>query len=260
MFSQVLSREIRGKLIQGDCLKVMSSIPDNSIDLAVIDPPYGIDYKEWDKFDDFLNFSESWIKECFRALKSTGSFYSFMGWSNIAEFKLLLDKYGIIRNWITWWRHKGRSSSTNFKSMKEEILYYTKTNSFTWNEIKMLKKHVIPYTKDGKPRGWFTNEEGIKCRWTGLGNVWCYTAPFWNMPEKVNHPSQKPELMIERIILTSSNENEVILDPFMGSGTTAIAAQNLNRRWIGIELDKEYFNLANERIERNREEIARRLF
>lgn len=219
------------------------------IDLVIVDPPYGIDYKEWDKFDDFLSSTEVWVKECFRILKNNGSFYSFMGWSNVSEFKLLLDRYGIIRNWITWHRTKGRGSKQNYKSMKEEILYYTKSNQYTWNEQLMLKKHIFPYVKNGQPRGWFTNEDGVKCRWTGLGNVWFYTVPFWKMPEYAGHPAQKPVMMYERIILSSSNEDDIILDPFAGSGTTGIACKNTNRKCILIEMNEDYCNTIIKRLQ-----------
>tara|TARA_Y100000310_G_scaffold329694_1_gene400020 strand:+ start:609 stop:1358 length:750 start_codon:yes stop_codon:yes gene_type:complete len=239
---------MRTDLIQGDCFEELKKLPDNSIDLIVVDPPYGINYKDWDKLDNFIKFTEAWVKECFRILKDDGSFYSFMDWRNVSEFKLLLDKYGTIKNWITWHRTKGRNSSDNYKSTKEEILYYIKGKKYKWNEQKMLKKHVFPYKKDGKPRGWFTNEDGIKCRWTGLGNVWFYTVPFWNMPEYVKHPSQKPEMMIERIILSSSNEGDIVLDPFVGSGTTCVVAKKLNRSYIGIEISEEYCKTAETRI------------
>jgi site-specific DNA-methyltransferase (adenine-specific) len=240
--------DIINKVIQGDCREVMKDIPDKSVDMILVDPPYGINYKEWDKFENFIEFTESWVKECFRVLKDDGSFYSFMGWSNVAEFKILLDKYGIIKNWITWHRTKGRGSKSNFKSMKEEILFYTKGSNYTWNEQKMLKKHIFPYVKDGKPRGWFTNEEGEKCRWTGLGNVWFYTVPFWKMQEWCGHPSQKPVMMMERIILSSSNEGDTILDPFAGSGTTGVACKNLNRNYILIEKEPEYTEIINNRL------------
>lgn len=235
-------------IYNGDCLELMKEFPDNSFDLILTDPPYGINYKEWDKFEDFVGFTKKWVKECFRALKDNGSFYSFMGWSNVSEFKILLDRYGVIRNWITWHRTKGRGSLQNYKSMKEEILYYTKTKDFAWNAQKMLKKHIFPYVKDGKPRGWFTNEEGIKCRWTGLGNIWFYTVLFWKMPEYVGHPSQKPVLMFERMILSSSNEKDTILDPFLGSGTTLVACKELKRRGVGIEISERYCEIAARRL------------
>jgi len=240
---EVVSFDYINKVIQGDIFEVIKQIKSNSVDLVIVDPPYGINYKEWDKIDNFVEFSESWINECFRVLKETGSFYSFMDWSNVAEFKLLLDKYGIIRNWITWERTKGRGSKNNFKSMKEEILYYTKSNKFTWNEQMMLKKHVLPYVSNGLPRGWFTDENGIRCRWVGLGNVWHYTVPFWSSKEYVAHPSQKPLLMYERIILSSSNEGDIIFEPFCGSAPACKTAKKFRRNFIGVELDKKWVDL-----------------
>ena len=231
-----------------DVFKILKEIPNDSVDLIIVDPPYGINYKQWDKIDNFIEFTEAWVKECFRVLKNTGSFYSFMGWTHVAEFKLLLDRYGKIRNWITWCRTKGRGSSKNYKSVKEEILYYTKSDTYTWNEQKMLKKHVFPYVKDGKPRGWFTNEEGIKCRWTGLGNVWFYKVPFWAMPEYSGHPAQKPKLLMERIILCSSNENDVILEPFCGTAPACQVAKELKRNFIGIENNSDYYKIAMKKL------------
>lgn len=234
-----------------DCFLRLPKIKSNSVDLIIVDPPYGIKYQEeeWDDIKDFINYSEIWIKECFRILKDTGSFYSFMGWTNAAKFKLLIDRFGIIRNWITWIRHKGRGSTKNYNSVAEFILYYTKTDKYIFNSYKLLKKHVIPYMKDGKPRGWFTDQNGIKCRWTGLSNAWNYTAPWWSMHEYTGHPTQKPEMLIERIILASSNEGDLVLDPFMGSGTTGAVCKKLDRQFIGIEKSKVYFNICTKRIE-----------
>ena len=232
----------------GNCLEIMSMLPGKSIDMILCDPPYGINYRNWDKFDNFIAFTERWVNECFRLLKDNGSFYSFMGWSHVSEFKLLLDSFGTIRNWITWHRTKGRGSKLNYKSMKEEILYYSKSTDFTWNEIKMLKKHVFPYVKDGMPRGWFTDEDGVKCRWTGLGNVWFYTVPFWKMPEWEGHPSQKPVMMYERMILSSTNEGDTILDPFAGSGTTGVACLKTGRKAIQIEQEEKYCEIAVKRL------------
>lgn len=236
------------QLYKDNCFNVLPNIPANYVDLVIVDPPYGIGYKDWDKIDNYIEYSDKWVKECFRILKETGSFYSFMGWSNAAEFKMLLDNYGIIKNWITWTRTKGRGSITNYKSIAEFILYYTKSERYIFNAQKMLKKHVIPYVKDGKPRGWFTDQNGIKCRWTGMGNVWHYTAPWWAMKEWVKHPAQKPEMLIERIILSSSNEGDVVLDPFMGSGTTGAVCKKLNRRFIGIEKDNFWYRTCYRRI------------
>ncbi len=238
------------KIYNMDCIEWMKLIPDWSIDLVCVDPPYWISFwnNNWDKIEDFALFTDSWVKECFRVLKDWWSFYWFMARSNVCEFKAILDKYWKIKNWITWERTKWRWSSKNFKSTKEEILYYVKWKWETWNEQLMLKKHVCPYMKDGKPRWWFMNEEWEKCRWTWIGNVRHYTTPFFKMKEYNEHPTQKPELMIERIILTSSNEWDIILDPFMWSWTVAKVAIDTKRNFIWFELDEWYFNIANDRI------------
>lgn len=238
------------KLYNQDALSFLQSIDDNSIDLVLTDPPYGINYKDWDDID-FNEFTDVWVKECVRCLKDTGTMWSFMGYSNIFDFVPILKKYSNIHleNWVVWARQRGRGTSKHLKSMREDIFHVTKSNNFTWNNIKMLREVVIPYVKDGKPRGWFLDENGKRVRWTGLGNVWVYSQPFWNSKDdKQIHGAQKPIKMIERLLLLSSNEEDTILDPFMGSGTTGIACKRNNRNFIGIESNKEIYNLAMDRI------------
>lgn len=239
------------KIYNMDCIEWMKLIPEWSIDCIITDPPYWISFwnNERDKIANFNGFTEAWVKECFRVLRIWWSFYWFMARTNVCEFKSILDKYWSIKNRITRERNKWRWSSKNYKSVKEEILYYVKWKWETRNEQKMLKQHVVPYVLDGKPRWWFTNEEWVKCRRTWIGNVWHYTQPFFKMPENTEHPTQKPELMIERIILTSSNEQDIILDPFMWSWTTAKVANDNNRNFIWFELDKWYREIANKRLE-----------
>jgi len=234
-----------------DCIEGMKLIPDWSVDLICVDPPYWISFwnNDRDKIKDFKEFTNQRVEQCFRVLRQWWSFYWFMARSNVCDFKNILDQYWTIRNWITRERTKWRWSSKNFKSTKEEILYYVKGKWETRNEQKMLKKHVFPYMKDWKPRWWFTNEEWDKCRRTWIGNVRHYTTPFFKMEENTAHPTQKPELMIERIILTSSNEWDVVLDPFMWSWTTAKVAKDNNRNYIWFELDEWYRNIANKRIQ-----------
>ena len=241
------------QVIQGNVLEILPQIPSSFVTLAPIDPPFGIGYqnKDWDKFEsqeEFLKFSEKWIKEVFRILKDNGTLYCFMAWQNAAEIKLILDNYGTIRNWITWTRLKGRGTKKNYKSMKEEVFYYTKTDKFIWNPQQILKKHVFPYVKDGKPRGWFLDADGNKVRWTGVGNSWSYTPPFWKMKEWYGHPSQKPELMYERMILASSNEGDTILDIFSGSGTASVVAKKLNRNFICVENDPYWVDVIKRRL------------
>ncbi len=241
------------KIIKGDCLEIMKDIPNNSIDLVVTDPPYGISYGEWDNIE-FNNFTEQWVRECFRVLKDNGTMWSFMGYQHILDFIPLLRKYGYVHleNWVVWARQKGRGSSKHLKSQREDIFHITKSNQYVWNNLKVLREVVCPYVKDGKPRGWFINEQGKRVRWTGLGNVWVYTSPQYNSKtDKQVHPAQKPLMLMERLILLSSNEGDLILDPFIGSGTTAVACIKLKRNFIGIEKDEKYFKIAEERIKEN---------
>lgn len=235
----------------------LNNIPSESIDLIVTDPPYLINYKEWDNKE--FEWHNEWLKECYRILKPGGTIWSFMaftdksGKENIsAKFIELLNKYFIVdlRNTVVWARQKGRGSSKHLKSQREDIYYAYKDGAKpTWNNLKMLREVICPYVKDGKPRGWFLDENGKRVRWTGLGNVWTYNAPQWNSKtEKQLHPAQKPILLIERLIRLSSNEENIVLDPFIGSGTTALAAILANRKFIGTELNKEYYDIANKRI------------
>jgi len=236
-----------------NCFDILPKIPDESVDLVVTDPPYGINYDKWDKLDDFISFTDIWIKECFRILKSTGTMWSFMNYGNIFNFVPILRKYGNVHleNWVIWARQKGRGSSKHLKSQREDIFHTTKSDKFTWNNLKVLREVAWPYRKNGEPRGWFLDEFGKRVRWTGLGNVWVYTAPFWgSKDDKRMHSAQKPLLLIERLILLSSNEKDVVLDPFSGSGTTAVACNNLNRNFICVEKDKEYYNSSVRRLER----------
>jgi len=242
------------KIICEDCRNILRDIPDNSIDLICTDPPYGIGYKSWDKFV-FLDFTAQWLKQCFRILKLTGTLWSFMGYQNILDFIPILNKYGQVHleNWVVWARQKGRGSSKHLKSQREDIFHVTKSDKYTWNNLKVLREVVCPYVKDGKPRGWFLDENGKRVRWTGLGNVWVYSSPFWNSKDdKQVHPAQKPLMLMERLILLSSNENDIVLDPFCGSGATCVAAKKLGRKFIGIDSNQEYCMIAARRVKDDR--------
>jgi len=224
-------------IVNDDSFKILPTIASESVDLVCVDPPYGMGFYDWDKID-FVPFTQSWLSECFRILKPTGTMWSFMGWPNIFTFVPLLEQQGIVHleNWVVWARQKGRMSAKHLKSVREDIFHTTKSKVFTWNNVKILRDVVAPYKVDGKPKGWFINEEGRRVRWTGLGNVWVYTAPFWNSKvDKPIHPTQKPIALIERLIQLSSNEGDLVLDPFAGSCVVERACKNLNRRCICIE-------------------------
>ena len=223
----------------GDCLEVMKTIPDKSIDLVLTDPPYGIKYQNWDGF--IIDIS----KECNRILKDNGSIIMFSGWSNVLEVKNQMEKYFKLNNWIIYDRIKGRGAKYNLVSTREDILWFVKSGIWIFNRIQSS----IP--KKTKGMG---NKNGCKNRI--LSNVWSDIPPLvpWSK-EKVNHPTQKPLALIERIVKVFSNEGGLILDAFMGSGTTGVACKKLGRNFIGIEISPEYFKIAERRINNTTENL-----
>jgi len=248
--------QIKNNIYLTDCLQSIKLIPDDSIDLILTDPPYNnrkdfgsgtvnLSKKEFEKWND------QWIKECFRILKPTGSVYICIDWPNSGMIQNLLEKYFIVQNRITWKREKGRGSKSNWKNNMEDIWFATKSKDYTFNldQVKIKKEVIAPYKdSSGKPKDW-VEKDGEKFRLTHPSNIWTdLTVPFWSMPENTEHPTQKPEKLIERIILASSNENDLVFDPFLGSGTTCVVAKRLKRKYLGFEINKKYFILACKRL------------
>ena len=158
-----------------------------------------------------------------------------------------------MENDVVWARSKGRSSSKHLKSLREDIFYAYKRPQNRevpiWNEMKTLREVIAPYMVDGRPRGWFVDETGKRVRFTGLGNIWTYSqAVFSSTVEPPMHPTQKPVMMLERLIRMSSNEGDVVLDPFIGCGSTAIACLLSGRKYIGFEKTEKHYNNAVKRV------------
>ena len=246
---------MKNKLYHEDFFK--NQLEDSSIHAVITDPPYLIGYKDWDIQS--LNFHERWLTECYRILKPGGTIWSSMAYCDktgkvkIGDiFTGIMEDVGFdmdYRNSVVWARQKGRGASKHLKSQREDIYFGTKPGGTpTWHPLKMLREVVTPYMKDGRPRGWFLDENGKRVRWTGLGNVWTYTSPQYNSKsDRQIHPAQKPVMMLERLIRLSSNEGDWILDPFMGSGSTGIATKLSNRQFIGFEKDDINFSNAEKR-------------
>lgn len=234
---------MREEIILGDCFENLSKIGDNTIDLIAIDPPYEILYEnlEWDKK------SLNWYllrDEFNRILKPTGNLVIFQGWSNVSETKKILEETFKLKNWIIWDRIKGRGAKTNMVSTREDILWFVKSDKYSYNKI---------YSTIKKKTGGLGNKNGQECR--ALSNVWTDISPIvpWSK-ERVSHPTQKPIQLMERIITIFSNENDLVLDCFAGSGSTGVAAKNLNRDYILIEKDKEYHKIILKRLNPENEE------
>jgi site-specific DNA-methyltransferase (adenine-specific) len=235
-------------------------ILDDSIPIIATDPPYQIGYgnHDWDKHE-FVDFTERWVELVVKKMAPNGTMWAFMAkdnaftWSGCEKgFVNICEDAGLtihMKNWVGWARQKGRGASKHLKSQREELFHFTKhPTDFTWHPLKMLREVIAPYMKDGRPRGWFLDEFGKRVRWTGLGNMWTYSSPQWNgVSETQFHPSQKPVMMMERIIRLSSNERDIVFDPFMGSGSTAIGCLLSDRQFIGFENNKKYFDFAENR-------------
>lgn len=249
-------QEVINRTIHQDLLQVLNFLPRQSVDLLFIDPPYNLNKtfnsstfkkRDLDKYTD-------WLNDCFSGLeailKSTASIYICSDWqSSPAVFEAVKDRFQV-RNRITWEREKGRGASKNWKNASEDIWFCTVSDRYTFNvdAVKLKRKVMAPYTVNGTPKDWDMTEKG-NYRLTHPSNLWTdLTVPFWSMPENTDHPTQKPEKLVAKIILASSNPGDVVFDPFLGSGTTSVVAKKLGRRYFGVELDEMYSCLAEKRL------------
>jgi len=254
----VTLNEIINKTICQDIFNIIDWLPAHSIDLVFADPPYNISKKFGEhsfskiSLNDYEGWLLSWIPKLVRILKPTSSIYICADWRSSSVVHRVMDKYFIVRNRITWEREKGRGARKNWKNCSEDIWYGTLSENYVFNidDVKQKRRVIAPYTNgDGTPKDWEETEKG-RFRITHPSNIWMdITVPFWSMPENSDHPTQKPEKLLAKIIMASSNEGDVVFDPFLGSGTTSVVAKKLNRRYIGIEIDETYCCIAEKRID-----------
>lgn len=249
---------ILDKTICQDLLEVLPCLPAQFVDLLFIDPPYNLS-KSFNgrsfsrkSLAEYESWLDSWLAPLVKTLKPSASIYICGDWQSSAAIQRVAEKYFIVRNRITWEREKGRGAQTNWKNAAEDIWFCTKSSQYTFNveAVKLRRQVIAPYTEDGLPKDWEETESG-RFRLTHPSNLWTdLTVPFWSMPENTDHPTQKPEKLLAKIILASSNSNDVVLDPFVGSGTTSVVARKLARRYVGIEIDETYCCLAEKRLEK----------
>jgi DNA modification methylase len=264
-FPTLLATIPRSNIYQGDAIEGLRTLPENSIRLLIADPPYnfGRDFgNESDKQSesDYKKWMRAWISEIVRPSTLDASFYICCDWYHSGLVQTLLEDAGLsIRNRITWKREKGRGASANWKQNMEDIWFAVrdaKNYVFNIDAVKVRKKVIAPYRKDGEAKDWITTNEGERIRMTYPSNIWTdLTVPFWSMPENTEHPTQKPEALVERLILASSNAGDRVLDLFSGSGTTSVVAKKLGREFIGIELNPDFVRLGLKRIERLDEDL-----
>lgn len=236
------------QIIPGDCLETMKNISDESVDLIVTDPPFNIgknynSYKDRMKKEEYIKWCEKWLTECIRILKPYGSLYLFNYPENNAYLMPFLDKSLVFKRWMTWhYPTNTGMSPTNYTRSQHSILFYTKTKKATWNKTHIAEPYRNPTDKRILDR--------IK---NGSNGKTPYDVFHFNIVKNVNkdkteHVCQLPIELVETFIKASSNEGDLVFDPFMGSGTVAVASKKLGRSYLGCEIDKYYCKIINERL------------
>jgi site-specific DNA-methyltransferase (adenine-specific) len=245
------------RTIHADTFKAIDWLPKGAVDLLFLDPPYNVS-KTFGTLrfaqmptGDYAQWMDSWLSRLVPALRPTASVYICGNWQSSAAIQTVAQRHFTVRNRVTWEREKGRGSRSNWKSASEDLWFCTVGDAYTFNvDSVLLRRRVLaPYRDlDRAPKDWHANPGG-SYRDTYPSNLWTdLTVPFWSMPENTDHPTQKSEKLLAKIILASSNRGDLVLDPFLGSGTTSVVAKKLGRRFIGIEADLTYACLTEKRL------------
>jgi len=256
--SRFQKKDLLCKTILGDTLSVLPLIPSEIADLIVVDPPYNLAKNfNGSRFSamsdaDYEAYLDSWMGEVVRILKQDGSLYVCGDWKSSCAIQRSLQTKLCVLNRITWGREKGRGASANWKNGMEDIWFAVKDSKqyfFDVDAVRLRRRVIAPYKLNGEPKDWNDSETG-KFRDTAPSNFWDdISIPFWSMPENTDHPTQKPEKLIAKLILASSKPGSVVFDPFLGSGTTSVVAKKLGRQFFGIEQNLEYACLCEKRLE-----------
>ncbi len=247
-----------GRTVCQDLFEALPHLPSRFVDLLIVDPPYNLD-KSFNgsafksrPAQHYAQWIDSWLEPLRRVLKPSASIYICCDWRCSSAVQQVGERYFNVQNRITWEREKGRGALRNWKNCSEDIWFFTASRDYTFNvdTVKVKRRVIAPYTtEDGKPKDW-DKTAGGSFRLTHPSNLWTdISVPFWSMSENTDHPTQKPEKLIAKLILASSNPGDVILDPFLGSGTTSVVAKKLGRSYVGIEADETYCCLAEKRLD-----------
>ena len=230
-------------VICGDAIEEMAKLPDNSTALITADPPYNLNkdygnYRDNLNFNEYLDFSRKWLAQAKRVLKDNGSIYLFMGVRYISYIYIILEQEleMTFNSWITWFYTQGIGKTRGFSPRHDDILFFTnhpKNYTFNLDAVRVPQKF---YRSVNNMRG------------ANPGNVWQFSHVHYCNGNRRKHPTQKPEGLLERMILASSNAGDTVLDPFVGSGTTLRVCQQLGRNCIGIDINPAYVKMAQERL------------
>lgn len=254
--------DIKGRMaddvvINADLMDCIDDIPNEYFDLIIIDPPYNLDKdfhgKKFAKMqpEAYEDYLRSWFYKVCDKLAPNGTLYMCGDWKCSSSMQRVIEERLTIVNRITWQREKGRGAKTNWKNAMEDIWFAVKNPKdyyFDVESVKMKRKVIAPYRVDGNPKDWEATEAG-NFRITYPSNFWDdICIPFWSMPENTDHPTQKPEKLYAKLVLASSKPGDRVFDPFLGSGTAAVVARKLGRKYCGVEVNREYCRWAIKRL------------
>jgi site-specific DNA-methyltransferase (adenine-specific) len=248
---------VTNKIIAQNVFEALDFLPNNFADLLILDPPYNLT-KTFNSttfrkksIAVYAKWFENLLIKLLPKLKDTASVYVCSEWHSSTAIHPVMEKYLKVRNRITWEREKGRGAQSNWKNASEDIWFATMSDNYTFNveNVKLKRRVLAPYTyADGTPKDWEDTPEG-QFRLTHPSNLWNdVTVPFWSMPENTDHPTQKSEKLMAKLILASTNNGDFVFDPFMGVGSSIVTAKKLNRKFLGIESEEEYCLLAAKRL------------
>lgn len=247
---------IMRRLVAGDFFAIAKFLPKQFVDLLILDPPYNLpkNYNGYvfrrKKAEEYTLWFQRLLELLDTMLKPDATIYVCADWQTSTLVQPVLSSRFHLRNRITWEREKGRGAKANWKNNTEDIWFCTKSDSYYFDveAVKLKRRVLAPYRLQGKPKDWRQEKSG-NFRMTHPSNIWTdLTVPFWSMPENTDHPAQKPEKLIAKLILASSREDDFVFDPFVGSGTTAVVAEKLKRRWCGVDINAEYLCWALKRL------------
>ena len=262
--SPITVPDITNQAVKADIFQAAQFLPKMFVDLLILDPPYNLSKNYNGNLfkakagDEYRLWFDKLIDALIPTLKPQATIYVCADWqTSTLIFPVLSSKF-YVQNRITWERDKGRGAKSNWKNNTEDIWFCTNSKAYYFDvdSVKLKRKVIAPYRENGKAKDWIDESSG-KFRLTYPSNIWTdITVPFWSMSENTDHPTQKPEKLMAKLILASSKANDFVFDPFLGSGTTAVVSTKLQRRWSGIEINQEYLCWALKRVKsasRNKE-------
>jgi site-specific DNA-methyltransferase (adenine-specific) len=253
------------EVITGDCLEILAELPAGCADLVFADPPFNIGY-EYDVYNDrrakadYLAWADKWLAAAVRVLSPTGSLFLAIGDEYAAEHKVRLDALGLtLRNWIIWHYTFGVNCSKKFNRSHAHIFYYVrdpKHYTFNPDPVRVPSARMTTYAdRRANPVGklpddtWVLRPQESPAHFSSEDDTWYVPRVCGTFHERLKHPCQMPEAVLERIIKVASNPGDLVLDPFAGSGTTVAVAKKLDRRYLGVELSDEYADAVRKRLQ-----------